>query len=303
MGMNTTDSFGYWVRRRRKALDLTQAELAQRVGCAVVTLRKIEADSRHPSRLMAERLATCLELTEPAWGRFVATAVGEQTITHLPLLPANRRLGNLPAPVTSLVGRTAEITAITNCLSRRETHLLTLTGPVGVGKTRLALAAGQQLLPDYRHGVCLVALAAVAEPHLVPAAVAAVLGVRESRTENLAQTVIKFLAPREMLLIFDNFEHVLPAASFLSALLAGCPHLQLLVTSQTRLHLYGEHEMVIAPLPLPELDDLPAAADSAAVRLFCERAQAVQATFQLTPLADVGRSRNLPPVRWPAAGD
>jgi predicted ATPase/transcriptional regulator with XRE-family HTH domain len=281
--VNTTDSFGYWVRRRRKALDLTQAELAQRVGCAAVTLRKIETDSRHPSRPMAERLANCLELTEPEWGRFVATAVGECTATHLSLLPTNRRLGNLPASVTSLVGRAAEITAIIHCLHRKEVRLLTLTGPVGVGKTRLALAAGEQLRSDYRHGVCLVALAAVTEPYLVPAAVAAVLGVRESHTENLAQTVIQFLASREMLLIFDNFEHLLRAASFLSAMLAECPHLQLLVTSQTRLHLYGEHEMDIAPLPLPELDDLWAAADSAAVRLFCERAQAVQATFQLTP--------------------
>lgn len=281
--MNTIDSFGYWVRRRRKALDLTQVELARRVGCAVVTLRKIEADSRHPSRPMAERLANCLELTEPERGRFVAMAVGERPTTQLPVPLTNRRLGNLPAPVTSLIGRTAEITAISHCLNQKEARLLTLTGPVGVGKTRLALAAGQQLLPRYQHGVCLVALAAVTEPHLVPVATAAVLGVRESHAENLAETVIKFLASREMLLIFDNFEHLLPAASFLSALLAGCPHLQLLVTSQARLHLYGEHEMDIAPLPLPELNDLPAVADSSAVRLFCERAQATQATFQLTP--------------------
>lgn len=284
--MDTTDSFGYWVRRQRKTLDLTQAELAQRVGCATVMLRKIEADERRPSSKMAERLAHCLELPAAEYARFVATAVGERPTTDLPLpaVAASRRLpGNLPAPVTSLIGRTTEIAAITDCLRRKEVRLLTLTGPVGVGKTRLALAAGHQLLPAYRHSVCLVALAAVTEPQMAPAVTATVLGVRESRGQNLTQSVMNFLATREMLLIFDNFEHLLPAAPFLSALLANCPNLQLLVTSQTPLHLYGEHEMTIAPLPLPDLDDPQAAANSSAVQLFCERAQAVQAIFQLTP--------------------
>lgn len=283
--METTDSFGYWVRRQRKALDLTQEELALRVGCAVVTLRKIEADERHPSRQMAERLAACLELNEPEWGRFVATAVGERPTAglSLPAEPSWRRpLNNLPSPVTSLVGRVAELAAITDCLRHKEVRLLTLTGPVGVGKTRLAIAASHQLMLAYRHGVCLVALAAVADPQVVPATTAAVLGIRESRDQHLAQTVANFLAAREMLLIFDNFEHLLPAAPFLSALLASCPNIQLLVTSHSPLHLYGEHEIAIAPFPLPDLEDVKGAAKSSAVQLFCERAQSVQATFQLT---------------------
>ncbi len=168
--METTDSFGYWVRWQRKALDLTQAELAQRVGCATVMLRKIEADERRPSRQMTERLARCLELTDAECARFVATAVGKRSTAELPLLPIVRRLqqpGNLPAPVTSLIGRAAELALITDCLHNQKVRLLTLIGPVGVGKTRLALAAGHQLLPNYRHGVYLVSLAAVFDPALV----------------------------------------------------------------------------------------------------------------------------------------
>lgn len=284
--MNSTNSFGYWVRRRRKALDLTQAELARQVGCAVVTLRKIEADERHPSAEMAERLAACLELPETDRAWFVATAVGRRTAARLPLstdATARRLPGNLPAPVTPLIGRADELAAISDCLRRKEARLLTLTGLVGVGKTRLALAVGRQLQASYRHGVYLVALAAMPDAELVAAVTAVTLGVREMPGQEPAQAVINFLEARECLLIFDNFEHVLPAAPFLSRLLAACPRLQLMVTSQARLHLYGEHEITIAPLLLPDVNDPQVAASASAVQLFCERARAAHSAFQLTP--------------------
>lgn len=284
--MDTTNSFGYWVRRRRKVLDLTQEELARQVGCATVTLRKIEADERRPSLKMAERLADCLKLPEAECARFVATAVGKRTTAALPPLPGlgwSQQPGNLPIPVTSLIGRAAELALITNYLRSQKVRLLTLTGPVGVGKTRLALAAGHQLLPDYRHGVYLVELAAISDPALVAASTATALGVRELPGEELAQAICRFLAARGILLIFDNFEHLLPAIPFLATLLADCPNLQILVTSQTCLHLYGEHELVVAPFSVPESADFLGAADSPAVRLFCDRAQAAQADFLLTP--------------------
>lgn len=154
---------------------------------------------------------------------------------------------------------------------------------MGVGKTRLAIEVGRRLLGDYLHGVYLVALASVQDPALVPSATAAVLGVRETRDQNLEQALVDFLADKEMLLIFDNFEHLLPAATFLHALLTACPSLRLLVTSRSHVPLYGEHQFAVKPLSLPGAHDQAGAADAPAVRLFCERAQAARADFRLTP--------------------
>ncbi len=285
--IETTDSFGYWIRRRRKALDLTQEELAQQVGCAVVSLRKIEADQRHPSPQMAQRLAHHLALPSGELAEFMAAALGQRATFHLPMnaAPAGRSRSNLPASVTSLVGRSAELAEIGDCLRGTGTRLLTLTGPVGVGKTRLALEAGRRLAGEFRDGVCLVALSSIQDPSLVPSATATALQVREARDCDLAQTVAGFLVDREMLLIFDNFEHLLPAAPFLEDLLAMCPGLHLLVTSRARLRLYGEHEFPVLPLHLPQFGDPTDAddADADAVRLFCDRARAARVGFHLTP--------------------
>jgi predicted ATPase/DNA-binding XRE family transcriptional regulator len=282
--MEPRESFGYWVRRRRKALDLTQEELAQCVGCALVSLRKIEGDERRPSAQMAERLALCLGVPPSSWPRFVAAAVGEQPISGLdaPALAA-RLPGNVPAAVSSLVGRQADILTVTDRLQQEDVRLVTITGPVGVGKTQLALAVGRRLRATFRDSVYLVSLTGIRDPERVPATVAGVFGVRERRDGDLVQLVVDSLAPRALLLIVDNFEHLLPAAPFLEQLLGGCPSLRLLVTSRARLHLYGEHEYALAPLPLPEPDDIAAAADSPAVQLFCARARAARTDFQLTP--------------------
>lgn len=280
------DSFGHWVRRRRKALDLTQEELAQRVGCAAVTLRKIEADQRRPSCQMAQRLADCLLLPEQECPAFIAAAVGQYAPSRLPWpveLDVRQRAGNLPAPLTSLVGRTSDIAVISDCLGQPAVRMLTLTGPVGVGKTRLALEVGRRLAGAYRDGACLVALAPVRNPALVPSTTATALGVREARDSNLAQAVVRFLSTREMLLIFDNFEHLLPAASFLVELLASCSELQVLVTSRARLHLYGEHEFIVSPLLLPDRNNPLDVAGAEALQLFCDRARAARSDFQLTP--------------------
>ncbi|QLQ08680.1 MAG: helix-turn-helix transcriptional regulator [Anaerolineae bacterium] len=117
--MDTVDSFGYWIRRRRKALDMTQDELAQRVGCAPVSLRKIEADERRPSLQMAQRLATCLALPLEDHARFIAAALRQQATARLPRpgLPHLRPVtGNLPTSLTSLIGRSAEMTLIADRL-------------------------------------------------------------------------------------------------------------------------------------------------------------------------------------------
>jgi predicted ATPase/DNA-binding XRE family transcriptional regulator len=282
--MEARDSFGYWVRRRRKSLDLTQAQLAERVGCALVTLRKIEADERRPSVQMAERLAQGLALPPSEWADFAAAAAGAETVAWLERQsrPDARLPGNLPAPLTSLIGREDELAQITACLQREDVRLITLTGPVGVGKTRLAIEAGRRL-DKLRDGVYLVELASVREPGLVLPAIATVLGVREGRGSNLGRLLADYLADRRLVLILDNFEHLLAAVSVVAALLAACPSLKIVVTSRARLHLYGEHELVVLPLSLPEPANLVGAAESAAVRLFCVRAQAARADFRLTP--------------------
>lgn len=283
--MDTTASFGYWVRRRRKALDLTQEALARAVGCATVTLRKIEADERRPSPQMAERLARCLGLSSAERVEFMAAALGERAAARLRLAaaPARRPRTNLPAPVNALIGRDAELAALTECLRRRDVRLVTLTGPVGVGKTRLAIEAGHRLLDDFRDGVHLVALASIQDPALAPTAIASGLGIQEARDSGPLEALRDHLEARELLLICDEFEHLLPAAPFLAALLAGCPGLRVLVTSRVRLKLYGEHEFVVSPLAAADGGDPGDLAQVPAVRLFCERARAARPDFRLTP--------------------
>lgn len=280
--MEARDSFGYWVRRRRKSLDLTQEELAQRVGCALVTLRKIEADERRPSLQMAERLAHGLALPPSEWAEFVAAALGEHSLAWLErtVSPPGAR-GNLPASVTSFVGREQEVAAIVAMFQHSEVRLLTLTGPVGVGKTRLAIEAGWRLMSTYE-GVYLVELATVRAPELVLSAIATDLNIQEGREGILARQVEESLVGRSLVLILDNFEHLLSATAQVAALLAHCPSLRMLVTSRARLHLYGEHELTVPPLPIADEVTLAAAANSAAVRLFCERARASRVDFQLT---------------------
>ncbi len=499
--MEPTMSFGYWVRRRRKALDLTQVELAQRVGCAPGTIRHIEADERRPSRQLAERLVNYLEVpaderaaflktaraelavdqlampSPPSYGtpsnnttrasdrrlsseivehvprpglpgvppsgtvtflftdiegstklweqhkadmrgtiarhdillqqaieahggsifktvgdaicaafarapdalaaaisaqralhnenwgpinalrvrmalhtgvaeerngdyfgpplnraaRLMATGHGSQILltrttqelvrddltsdvelrdlgmhrlkdlirpeqvfqvvtpdlpAAFPLLNAlDARPHNLPLQPTSLIGREVEVAQVCDLLRRADVRLVTLTGPGGVGKTRLALQSAVELLDDFADGVWFVNLAPITEPAFVVNIITQTLGVRESSSQTLLDTLKTFLRVKQALLLVDNFEHIVEAAPLLAELLAPAPSLKVLVTSRMPLHLSGEREFAVPPLAQPDRTqpvELERLSQYDAVRLFIDRAQAVKPNFTVT---------------------
>jgi len=192
--------------------------------------------------------------------------------------------GALPVPVTPLVGREREAAAVEDLVVKEGVRLVSLTGPGGVGKTRLAVEAARRLDPGFADGVRFVELAAVSAADLVAAAIAAGFGLNTSASR-LAGDLKAYLRARRLLLVLDNFEQVVGAAPLLAELLAAAPGLVVLVTSRTVLRLRGEHEFPVPPLPVPPADAAPDPADLqryASVGLFTERAHAAAPGFELT---------------------
>ena len=190
---------------------------------------------------------------------------------------------NLPPMLDALMGRAEDISELSSLLSSSEVRVVTLTGPGGVGKTRLSLTAGAELLSSFPDGVFFVDLSALSDPALVTGAIAGALGLRESSGRSLSETLADYIASRQMLLILDNLEHLLDATPYVSALVSSALGLKVLVTSREPLRIAGEHEVPLAPLGLPVLDaDAREVAASAAVKLFVARAQALRPSFELT---------------------
>jgi predicted ATPase/class 3 adenylate cyclase len=202
-----------------------------------------------------------------------------------PLKTLDTYRNNLPTQATPLIGREREVEAVCERLRSPEVRLLTLTGPGGTGKTRLGLQAAAELLEDYENGVFFASLAAVSDPALVTPTVAGVLGVKEAGSEGLLDKLKEYLRDKRMLLVLDNFEHLLEAAPMATELLGTAPGLKVLATSRTPLRLYGEHEFAVPPLALPDPrrpQPLGRLAQYEAVRLFIERARAVKVDFSVT---------------------
>ena len=184
---------------------------------------------------------------------------------------------NLSRPTTRLVGRRLEVASVCSMLRDPEVRLLTLTGPGGVGKTRLAIEAATELARDFEHGAVFVDLAPLADAVLVESTLAAALGVVAEPGETIRQQLIVRLCERELLLVLDNFERLLPTASLVAELLAVAPRLRVLVTSRVPLRLTAEHEYLVPPLAVPsEAGDLVALARNDSVSLFVARARAIE---------------------------
>src|SRR5215211_2626477 len=202
-----------------------------------------------------------------------------------PLRTLEAYRNNLPLQPTPLMGREKEVAEVLDFLRRDETRLLTLTGPGGIGKTRLALQAAADLLEDFPDGTFFVPLATVTQTELLLPAVAEALGVRETGEQLLHESLKDYLSERRLLLVLDNFEQVLGAAPAVTELLAAAPGMKVLATSRAPLELYGEHEFPVPPLALPDLEHPPSLerlTQYEAVGLFVERAQAVKPDFKVT---------------------
>ncbi|HYP41115.1 MAG TPA: tetratricopeptide repeat protein [Chloroflexia bacterium] len=289
--MSNEIRFGAWLKQRRKMLGLTQAGLAECVGCSVRTIIQIELGERRPSKQIAELLAKCVNVPSqevPAFVEYARETPGQPEAQTLPPWSSpHRSPNNLPAPPTAFIGRERETAAACALLRRAEVRLVTMTGPPGIGKTRLSLRVASALVgdPTFRDGVFFVALASIRDPGLVAPTIARTLKIQESPSQPLVERLKEALRDKRMLLLLDNFEHVIPGATVLAELLTSAPGVKVLSTSRALLHLYGEYEFPVHSLALPDPAEPVQAEQLAqyeAVRLFTERAIAAKLDFAIT---------------------
>lgn len=316
-------SFGPWLKQRRRILDLTQQELAARAACSLSTLRKIEAGDLLPSKELARLLAVALGVATEEQEAFIAFARDERRAALFPAMlttpapaaapgsadvesaqppaPAvHPRRSPLPMPLTPLIGRQSELAHVQQLFTRPDCGLVTLVGPGGMGKTRLALAVAHALAatesadhPRFRDGIYFVPLVGVTAPEFIVSTIANTLGFIFNGASEAKTQLLTYLAQKEMLLVLDNLEHLLEGVELLLDLLQGAPGIKLLVTSRQRLNLTAEWVILLEGLTVPPAQPTPTTASPAsadAVDLFLFHARRINAHFSAAGQAQaIGR--------------
>lgn len=277
----STDDFSTYLRRCREAAGLTQEQLAQLSGVGLRTISDIERNiTRYPQRGTLKDLANALGLRGNARREF---------LQRVPKRPGRRRANKadraqMPSPPTPLIDREEAIETAATLLQEPHIRLLTLVGPVGVGKTRLGLAIAEAIEHRFPDGVWFVDLSTVQRTSELPSAIAQRLGVQLTGRKRSSEVVASYVRAKRMLLILDNLEQ-LDAGQHIATLLEHTTKLKIIATSRRALHIRHEQVFEVAPLALPDLDNLPPLADLAripAIALFVQRARADVPDFQLT---------------------
>ena len=298
--MNSPIMFGEWLRQRRDALGLTRKEFARRVGCSVSTLRKIEDGERRPSGQIAELMANCLNIPPAERATFVRVARGELNVERLfpvsklvgdpnvsPVSTASAPRVNLPRLPTPLIGRKREVDELIRLLHDPQCRLLTLVGPGGIGKTRLAIDAASHMQEVFADGVYFIPLAPVNSTRFIAPVIADAIGFafQGANSADPKTQLFNYLKQRQILLLTDNLEHLLtePGIELLAELLANAPQVKLLVTSRESLRLQGEWIFEVHGLRVPADLQTEGFALDTSIELFIQRARRAHVEFNAAP--------------------
>ena len=290
-------TFGEWLQGQRNERRLTRQEFAQRVGCSVAMLRKVETDERRPSAQIAGLIANALEIPAAQHATFVRVARGElgtdrlghlSTLLHppgvSPTSAASRK--NLPVLPTPLIGRHRELADLHQLISDPQCRMLTLVGPGGIGKTRLAIEAASQLQDDFADGVYFVPLAPLDSSRFIVPVIAQSMGFAflSSNSAEPKTQLLNYLQEKRLLLLLDNIEHLLkePGIELFAELLACAPDVKLLGTSREPLNLQHEWVFAVHGLPVPEDPSSTQVSQDTSIELFLQRARRAHVGFDAT---------------------
>lgn len=284
------DTFGEWLHQQRKHRRLTRGEFANRVGCSVAMLSKIEGDERRPSAQIAELIANALEIPLGERETFVRVARGELSVDRLEHVSAQIHQSdisplhdNLPILPTPLIGRVREIDELSQLLMDPQCRLLTLVGPGGIGKTRLAIETASHIQNEFSDGVYFIPLASVNSPRFITPMIADAIGFSfqsESSIDPKSQ-LFNYLKEKQVLLLVDNLEHLMSdtvVTDLFAELLECTANGKLFVTSRESLNLQGEWVYEVHGLPIPEDTEM----DGTSVELFLQRARRAYVGFNAT---------------------